>query len=124
MFSKVALTATLAATLVLAPAALANEAEVDDVMLIDEDAAAGRDLLLKKVVKKTKKVVVKKPKNVKKVEVHKKKSIAGDEGNEGNEGNEGLPPCVFLSFMTVSLICKIVSCYCYCLQHYMKNPTG
>jgi hypothetical protein len=58
MFSKLALTAALAATLVLAPAALAREVEVDDVTLVDEDAAAGRDLLLSKTVSKKKNVSV------------------------------------------------------------------
>jgi ribosomal protein L21 len=95
MFSKVALTATLAATLVLAPAALALEVEVDDVTLVDEDAAAGRDLLLSKTVSKKKFVTVTKPKKGKKVaaaKVARKKDIAGNEGDEGNEGNEGVFP--------------------------------
>jgi hypothetical protein len=92
MFSKVALTATLAAALVLAPAALANEVEVDGVMLVDEDAAAGRDLLLSKTVTKRKHVTATKPKRVRAATVPQKTDIAGDEGDEGNEGNEGVLP--------------------------------
>jgi hypothetical protein len=79
MFSKVALSATIATALVLAPATLAKEA--DDVMLVDEEAVAGRDLLLYKKIKKTKKA--KKPKKVyTPVYNH-------DQGDEGDEGDEG-----------------------------------
>jgi hypothetical protein len=81
-FSKVALTATLAATLVLTPAALANEVEVDDVMLVDEDTAAGRDLL------RTKPRRGRKHRKIIKPETEPTNSYA-DEGDEGNEGDEG-----------------------------------
>jgi hypothetical protein len=106
MFSKLALTATLATTLVLAPAALAREVEVDDVTLVDEDAAAGRDLLLSKTVSKKKSVTVTKPKKGKKVaaaKVPRKNDIAGDEGDEGDEGNEG----VFLGTLAPVYSCAL-----------------
>jgi hypothetical protein len=59
--------------LVLPPTALALEVEVDDVTLVDEDAAAGRDLLLSKTVGKKKQVTVWKSKKGKKAacDVHK-----------------------------------------------------
>jgi hypothetical protein len=76
MFSKVALSATIATALVLAPATLAKEA--DDVMLVDEEAVAGRDLLAYKKIKKAKK-----PKKV------YKPYYNHDQGDEGDEGDEG-----------------------------------
>jgi hypothetical protein len=100
MLFKVALTATLAAALVLAPATLAHdvEFEVDSVVLandelVAENAVAGRGLLARKVVSKKKYVVAKtpsRPTNAKKpAQITPKNGNNGDEGNEGNEGNEG-----------------------------------
>jgi hypothetical protein len=96
MLSKVALSATLAAALVLAPDSLAHEMEFEDTGMalagddfVAEDAALGRDLLARKVVAKKKVVIAKKakkPKNhtkAKPAPVHPKKDISGDEGNEG-----------------------------------------
>jgi hypothetical protein len=100
MLLKVALTATLAAALVLAPATLAHdvEFEADSVVLandelVAENAVAGRDLLARKVVSKKKFVVAKTPsrptKAKKPAQITPKNGNNGDEGNEGNEGNEG-----------------------------------
>jgi hypothetical protein len=85
MLSKVALSATLAAALVLTPASLAHnvDIEVDTLALPDElvaeDAVAGRDLLLRKTKRKAKKA-----KKIGKVRPPRIKSInSGDEGDEG-----------------------------------------
>jgi hypothetical protein len=99
MLSKVALSATLAAAFVLAPASLAHEMELEDNSmalagdeLVAEDPALGRDLLASKVVAKKKVVIAKKAKKAKKPKrgtkakpaaVHPKKDTSGDEGDEG-----------------------------------------
>jgi hypothetical protein len=96
MLSKVALSATLAAALVLAPASLAHEIEFEDNgmalagdELVAEDPGFGRDLLASEVVAKKKVVIAKKAKKPKRgtkakpAPVHPKKDTSGDEGDEG-----------------------------------------
>jgi hypothetical protein len=119
MLSKVALSATLAAALVLAPASLAHEIEFEDTGIalagddfVAEDAAVGRGLLARKVVAKKKVVIAKKaktPKNhtkAKPAPVHPKKDISGDEGDEGNEGTVQVACCCTFHVGSVRCACK------------------
>jgi hypothetical protein len=108
MLSKVVLSATFAATLVLTPAVLANndvDLEVGGVALVDdgfvaEDAIAGRDLLGRKKHRSPQAYRKRKsarktnpkptPKHTVKPPIHPPVKTHGDEGDEGEEGDEGV----------------------------------
>jgi hypothetical protein len=96
MMYKVVLSASMAAALVMTPAAMARDVETgtEDMVLAD-DAVAGRDLLASKSASKVKKETGSKWKRHARGRKESYGTVPtpnyGDQGYDGDEGDQGTP---------------------------------